>query len=194
MHTLQCNASTRIYTCTCTHAFRHTHANMHMHTHAQAMYTHWYAHTHILHKNTESEIIIYKQKTSKVKKCPKHYKTRKSSKILLWWLCPSYARHGACPLNTVCIPSETPLEKHIFPSEYSSIGDPFLVGNGPVRLLPCVSSGSLSGLELCRPVHAASGSVSVYVLSPASSGRPRFLDVTHHCGSYNLPTSSSVQF
>lgn len=106
----------------------------------------------------------------------KSYKIPLSSFCWPSWL--SAAGPGACPLGMVCTPSETLLERLVSPFERLLIGDSFLVGDGSLCLLLCISTGTPSGLELCRPVcgHSLCGSLCV---SPVVSRRPSFLGVLH---------------
>lgn len=138
---------------------------------------------------TKSKTIKYKQKTSDFFKCPKEYEKNYKKKqikakqasiqnlqkhpefILCQCLLRGTGSAHKCDLYT----SETPQEETDSSRQSSCRLDSFWVRNESVQFP--LTSGTPSGLDLCKPyVHCHSLCCPVHIC-PADSGRHRFPDV-----------------
>lgn len=102
------------------------------------------------------ETIIYKQKTCKIyfkKKLKQSILRQKIYKNTILFVCVCCLLLGLEPtLKCGLYAQWTPLEKtDIFHPNQLSVGDRLLIRNGSLYLLLPLSTGTLSGLSLCRP-------------------------------------------
>lgn len=126
---------------------------------------------------------------------PKNYNTKHFQKQHWFFLCWASVC-SSLPLNVVCMPSEALLEKvDLFHCGQVPVGESFWVSDGSLCLFALSSVGIQNVLDLCRLLHAATVSMSSYVLSAAYCPEiPVSLVSSFLTGSYNISASSSTEF